>query len=226
MDFGLSDRGSLEHYKSQEYVYGWPLSETKDSVSCFLDRKPLPNLYSPTMPQSSSKIKAISMVSDKKLNSISQLDLSALSRALSKTPTYETYKTLLTYRRTLQLLSANVDLRVEQADDVLSKTSEDLGNMATALANACNSTASPSQTTRPTLLVREALRETMKLQMLYEREDVNERVNCRHEQIQVQMHLQAVIKRVEKVEEALVKKYGVHTVDDEGKPLLNEPNVE
>ena len=177
------------------------------------------------MPQSFSKIEAISTVLDEKLNSISQLDLLALDRGLSRKPTYEAYKTLLTYRRTLQSLNANVDLRVEQADDALSKTSEDLSNTATALVNACNSTASPCQTTRPTL-VGEALSGTMKLQMLYQREKVNVLVNCRREQMQAQMYLQAVIKRVEEVEWALVEKYGIHTVDDEGKPLLNEHNVE
>ena len=177
------------------------------------------------MPQSLSKIEAISTVPDKKFNSISQLDLSALDRALTRKPTYEAYKTLLTYRRTLTCLNANVDLRVEQADEALSKTSEDLSNTATALVNACNSTASPRQTTRRTL-VGEALRGTMKLQMLYQREKVNVLVNCRREQMHAQMYLQAVNKRVEEVEWALVEKYGIHTVDDKGKPLLNEHNVE
>ena len=174
------------------------------------------------MPQSFSKIEAISTVPDEKLNSISQLDLPALGRALSRKPTYEAHNTLLTYRRTLQSLSANVDLRVE---DTLNKTSEDLSNTATALVNACNSRASPCQTTHPTL-VSEALRSTIKLQMLYQREKVNVLVNCRREQMQAQMYLQAVNKRVEEVEWALVEKYGIHTVDDEGKPLLNEHNVE
>ena len=177
------------------------------------------------MPQSFSKIEAISTVPDEKLDSISQLDLSALDRALTRSQTYEAYKTLLTYRRTLICLNANVDLRVEQANEALSKTSEDLSNTATALVNACNSTASPRQTTRPTF-VREALRGTMKLQMLYQREKVNVLVNCRREQMHAQMYLQAVNKRVEEVERALVKEYGIHTVDDEGKVLLNEHNVE
>ena len=177
------------------------------------------------MPQSFSKIEAISTMPDEKLDSISQLDLSALDRALTRSQTYEAYKTLLTYRRTLICLNANVDLRVEQANEALSKTSEDLSNTATALINACNSTASPRQTTRPTF-VREALRGTMKLQMLYQREKVNVLVNCRREQMHAQMYLQAVNKRVVEVERALVKKYGIHTVDDEGKVLLNEHNVE
>ena len=177
------------------------------------------------MPQSFSKIEAISTMPDEKLDSISQLDLSALDRALTRSQTYEAYKTLLTYRRTLICLNANVDLRVEQANEALSKTSEDLSNTATALVNACNSTASPRQTTRPTF-VREALRGTMKLQMLYQREKVNVLVNCRREQMHAQMYLQAVNKRVVEVERALVKKYGIHTVDDEGKVLLNEHNVE
>ena len=66
----------------------------------------------------------------------------------------------------------------------------------------------------------------MKLQMLYQREKVNALVDCRCEQMQARMHLEAVTKRVEEVEQALVKKYGIHTADDEGKPLLNEHNVE
>lgn len=169
------------------------------------------------------------MVPDEKLNSISQLDLSALARALSREPTYEAYKSLLTHRRTLQSLNANVDVRVEHADDALNKTSEDLSNTATALVNAlvnaCNSPPSPGQTTRPSL-VGEALRGTMKLQMLYQRENVNVLVNCRREQMQAQMYREAVDQRVEEVEWALVKKYGIHTFDDEGKPLLNEYNVE
>ena len=175
----------------------------------------------------SFKIEAISTMPDEKLNSISQLDHSALDRVLSRKPSYEAYKTLLTYRRTLQSLNANVDSRVAQADDALSKTSEDLGNTATALVNACcTSAASPRHTiTRPTLVV-EALRATMKLQMLYQREKVDVLVNCRREQMQAQMHLQEVNRRVEKVEWALVRKYGIHTVDDEGMPLLNEHNVE
>ena len=174
------------------------------------------------MPQS-FKIEAISTMPDEKLNSISQLDLSALDRFLSRKPSYEAYKTLLTYRRTLQSLNANVDSRVAQADDALSKTSEDIGNTATALVNACTSAMSPCH--RPTL-VGEALRVSMKLQMLYQREKVDVLVNCRREQMQAQMHLQEVNRRVEKVEWALVRKYGIHTVDDEGMPLLNEHNVE
>ena len=174
------------------------------------------------MPRLSSNIEAISTVPDEKLNSISQLDLSALGRALSREPTYEAYKALLTYRRTLQSLNANVDVRVEHADDALNKTSEDLSNTATALVNVCTS---PGPTTCPSL-VGEALRGTMKLQMLYQRENVNVLVNCRREQMQAQMHLQAVDKRVEEVEWALVKKYGIHTFDDEGNPLLSEHNVE
>ena len=167
------------------------------------------------MPQLSSNIEAISTVPDEKLNSISQLDLSALDRALSRNPTYEAYKTLLTYRRTLQSLKANVDLRVEQADDALSKTSEDLGNTAAALVNACTSALSPGHTTRLNL-VGEALRGTMKLQMLYQRENVNGLVDCRREQMRAQMYLHTVDKRVEEVEWDLVMKYGIHIVDDGG----------
>ena len=178
------------------------------------------------MTYSSDKIEAISTVLDEKLNSISQLDRSALDRGLSRKPTYEAYKTLLAYRHTLISLNANVDLRVEQADDALSKTSEDISNTATALVNACNSTASsPSQTARPAL-IREALSGTMKLQMLYQREKANALVDCRCEQMQAQMHLQAVTRRVEEVERALVKKYEIHAIADEGRPLLNEHNVE
>ena len=182
---------------------------------CFLDRKPLPNLRTPTMPPISSNIEAISTVPDEKLNSISQLDLSTLRRALSREPTYIAYKSLLTYRRTLHSLNANVDLRVEHADDALNKTSEDLGNTATALVNVCTS---PGQTT-----IGQALRATMKLQMLYQRENVNVLVNCRREQMRAQIYQEAVDRRVEEVEWALVEKYGV---DDEGKPLLNEHDVE
>ena len=178
------------------------------------------------MPQLPGNIEAISTVPDEKLNSTSQLELPTLDRALSQKPSYEAYHTLLTYRRTLQSLNTNVDLRVEQADNALSKTSEDLGNTAAALVSACcASAASPGLTARSNL-VAEALRGTMKLQMLYQRENVDGLVNCRREQMRAQMYLRAVDRRVEEVEAALVAKYGIRSVDEEGKRLLDGHDVE
>ena len=177
------------------------------------------------MPQWSGKIEAISIVADENLKSISQLDLKTLSRALSRKPTYAIYKTLLTYWSTLQRLNVNVNLTVKQADDALGKASDDLSNTTTALVNACNFTTSPHPTSRP-LVAGEALIGTMKLQTIYQREKVDVLVRCRREQMHAQMYLQRVDRRVEKVERALVKKYGILTADDEGMPLLNVHNTE
>ena len=177
------------------------------------------------MPQSSGKIEIISIVPDDKLSSVSQIDLGTLHQALSRKPTYKAYKTLLVHHHTLQCLNANVDLRVQQADDAFKKVSEDLRNTAVALANACNSTASAHPATRPPI-VGEVLQGIIELQTFYQREKVHVLLQCRWDQTGAQRLIQEVNKRVKKVEQALVKKYGIPTLDDEGNPLLNGHNIE
>lgn len=177
------------------------------------------------MPQSSGKIETIAIVPDDELSSAYQIDLPSLNRALSRKPTYKVYKTLLVHHRTLKCLNSNVDLRVQKADAALNKASENLRNTAVTLANACNSTASANPATRPSI-VGEVLQGIVELQTFYQREKVSVLLRCRWDQIQAQKFLQETSKRVKKVEQTLVKKYGIHTVDDEGNPLLNEHNVE
>lgn len=177
------------------------------------------------MSQSFGKIETISIVRDDELYSAYQIDLPSLNRALSRKPTYKTYKTLLVHQRTLECLNANVDLRVQKAEAALNKASENLKNTIVTLANACNSTASANPATRPPI-VGGVLQGIMELQIFYQREKVSVLLQCRWDQIQAQRLLQQTSKRVNKVEQSLVKKYGIHTVDDEGEPLLNEHNVE
>ena len=160
------------------------------------------------MPGSSIENETISTVPNEKLSSIGQIHLPTLSRALKRKSTYKAYK-----------------VRVGKADDALNKASEDRRTTETALANACASTASPYPITRPAI-VGEALTGIIGLQKFYQHEKADILVECRREQSHVQTLIRAVNERVEKVEKALVKRFGIHTVDDEGNPLLNVHNVE
>ena len=186
---------------------------------------PSPKLCTATMPGSSIENETISTVPNEKLSSMGQIHLPTLSRALKRKSTYRAYKALRGHRSTLECLNAKVNLRAGKADDALNKASEDRRNTEIALTNACASTASPYPTTRPAI-VGEVLRGIIGLQKFYEHEKVGLVVECRREQRHVQTLIRAVNKRVGKVEEALVQKFGIHTVDDEENPLLNVHNIE
>ena len=177
------------------------------------------------MPGSSIENETISTVPNEKLSSIGQIHLPTLNRALKRKSTYKAYKALRVHRSTLECLNSNVNLRVGKADDALNKASEDRRNTEIALANACSSTASLYPTTRPAI-VGEVLQGIIELQKFYQHEKADVLVECRREQRHVQTLIRAVNTKVEKVEKALVKKFGIHTVDDEENPLLNVHNVE
>lgn len=169
-------------------------------------------------------IETISTIPDEELSSVDQIDISALQQALSKKPTYKAYKALLVHRRTLQCLKMNVDLMVEVADDALYKALENRNKAEQALANACNSTMSLYPATCLPLSGK-ALQTIIELQTVYYDEKVGVLVECDFEQQRAQRVLDDVNKRVKKMEQALVKKFGIHTIDDEGNPLYMQ-NVE
>ena len=173
------------------------------------------------MPQTPGGIEAIPKVPHKELNSISQIDLPTLSRAFSRKPAYKAYKTLIGYRHTLQRLHSHVNLRVEQADDALHKASKNLHNTAIALVNACSSPMSFHPESHPHIMNSEVLKGVLELQKYHQGEKMDALVKCRCEQMHVQSYIQTVSEILEKDERALVKNFGVHTVDDEGKPLLS-----
>lgn len=170
------------------------------------------------MPPFSGKIEPISIIPNEELSSIDQIDVSAFRRALLKKPTYKAYKALLVHRHTLQSLNLDVDLMVEQADDALYKASENRGKTERALANACDSSMYPYPTTCPPIASK-AFQSIIELQTFYHDEKVCVLMECVSEQGRAQTLLRRVNSRVEKVEQALVKKFGIHTVDDEGNPL-------
>ena len=170
------------------------------------------------MPHSSSKMEPISFVPDEKLSSIDQMDLSALSRALINKPTYKTYKNLLAHHRSLQCLNAKLELRVMNADDAFTEASANRENTVKALTNACNSTASPYPTTCPPV-IGNVLQGIIELQRFYQEEKEKVLEECRREQSRVHTFILKTNKRVDKVEKALVKRFGIPTIDDEGNPM-------
>ncbi|KAL9135605.1 MAG: hypothetical protein Q9175_003205 [Cornicularia normoerica] len=169
------------------------------------------------MPLFSGTTETISTVPEKELSSIDQIDIFAFRRALLKKPTYKAYKALLVHRRAIQCLKTNVDLMVKEADDALYKASEN-SRKTKALANDCDSTMSPSALTCPPIAGK-VLQSIIELQTFYLDEREGVLIECVFEQGRALALLQEVNKKVEKVEHALVKKYGIHTVDDEGDPL-------
>ena len=177
------------------------------------------------MSLSSRKIETISTVPDEELCSIDQIDISALGQALSKKPTYKAYKALLVHRHTLRCLKINVDHMVEVADAALCKASENRKKAEQTLVNACNSTVSPNPATSPPISGK-ALQTIIELQTMYYDEQVSVLVECDFEQGRAQRVLDDVNKRVKKIEQAWVKKFGYHTVDDEGNPVYMQQNVE
>ena len=92
------------------------------------------------------------------------------------------------------------------------------------LADVCDSTKSPYPITRPSI-AGSVLETIIDLQIVYskEKEDVLLKYNL--ERGYVLGSLDYVSSRIRKMERALVKKYGIHTIDDKGNPLDME-NVE
>lgn len=182
------------------------------------------------MPQSSGKIETIGDVSDAFLSSPYQIDIPSLNRALSRKPTYKTYKTLLVHQRTLKCLNANVDRRLQKADAELDFASESLkrtaGYLADALADACNSTASPTTTETDPTIVGSTLRAIIGHQTFSQEVSMADVLECRSDQLHARKLLEGTSERVKKVEQKLVKKYDILTVDDEGKQLLDEHKME
>lgn len=170
------------------------------------------------MPLFAGKIEAISTIPDEELSSFDQIDLSAFHRARSKKPTYKSYNALLIHRCTLRSLKRNVDLMVEQANDALFKASENRRKTLQALAHACESTRSPHSLTCPPIAGK-VLQNIIELQTFYHDERAIVLTECQVEQRRAQVLLVAVDERLTKTEQVLVKKFGIHTVDDEGNPL-------
>ena len=183
-----------------------------------------PSPFPPTMPLVSGKIEPISIIPEEELSAVDQINVSAFRRALVKKPIYKAYCSLLAYRHALRRLKINVDLLVEEADDGLRKATENFNMTGQALVNACDSTKSPYPTTSPTV-AGEVFKNIMELQKLYHAERLEVALECHFEEGYVRGRLYAANKRVQKLEAVLVKKFGIHAVDDEGKPL-DMQNVE
>lgn len=111
-----------------------------------------------------------------------------------------------------------MDSIFEEAHDAQRKASDNYNKTAEALANACDATMSPYSTTSPPI-VGKALQTILELQMFYHDERMGVVIERGVERGQVKGFLRAVNEKVEEVEQVLVKKYGIHTVDDEGNPL-------
>ncbi|CAF9942255.1 MAG: hypothetical protein ALECFALPRED_009635 [Alectoria fallacina] len=170
------------------------------------------------MPLVFGKPEPISIIPEEELSAVDQINVSAFRRALVKKPTYKAYCSLLAYRRALRCLKINVDLLVEEADDGLRKATDNYNKTAQALANACDSTKSPWPTTCPTV-AGEVFQNIMELQALYHEEKLEVCLECHFDEGRARAFLDAVNKRVQKLETVLVKKFGIHAVDDEGNPL-------
>lgn len=176
------------------------------------------------MPLFSGKIEIISTTPDEELSSVDQIDCLAFSRALCRKSSYKAYSALLIHRRTLQCLNANVNLIVQEAEDARFKAFENREKTEQALANACISTMS-SYPTRCPSIARKALESIMELQTFYLDERAGALVECVLERECAQAFLYKADKRLKKVEQALVERNDIHTVDDEGEPL-DVQNVE
>lgn len=104
---------------------------------------------------------------------------------------------------------------VDEADGAVGKAAENYRKTAQAIANSCNSAALP-----PPPIAGKALQTIIELQKFYHDQRMGVLVECSLERGRVSALVIEVNKRIAKVEQVLVKKYGIHTIDDEGKPLV------
>lgn len=171
------------------------------------------------MPFLAGEIEPITTTPDEELSSIDQINYPALTKAWLKKPTYKAYKTLVVHRRTLQRLSTNLDLIVQEASDAVSKASDNVKKTLQTYLDACGSTAtSPDPTTSPPI-AGEVLKTITELQAFYFAEKFDAGTQCSSERGRAHAVFDKVNERVQQMERALVKKFGIHTVDDEGLPL-------
>ena len=166
----------------------------------------------------SDNIESISTTPDEELSSLDQIDIYAVGRALARKSTYKAYKALLVHRRTLQCLQTNVDLTLEKANEALSMAVENIRKTEQAIANICDSPMYADPTTPPPIAYG-VLTSILALQKFYYTERFEALRQCAFERGRVLAFTRAVDKRVEKVQKALVKKFGIVAVDDEGVPL-------
>ena len=107
---------------------------------------------------------------------------------------------------------------VDEADGALQKASENFRKTVQTLAKACDSDTLPYPQTSPPI-VGNALQSIIKQQKFYHDQRMGVLVERGFEAGRVLALLNEVNKRIAKVEQDLVKKYGIHTIDDEGNPL-------
>ncbi len=154
---------------------------------------------------------------------IDKLNDPAVLEAASK-PTYKNYKFVLAHRRTLQSFKTKLDLMVKAAYDVLFEAVENHSKTYQTLTDVCDFTKSPFPTTRPSI-AGDVLQTIIELQVVYSKEKEDVLLEYTIERGYVLGRLGYLNSRIRKMERALVKKYGIHTVDDEGNPL-DMQNVE
>ena len=164
------------------------------------------------------KIEPISTAPDGKLCSFHQIDVEALCRALRKKPRYKAYKALLSHRRVLECLKTNLDLKAKEAVEARQKAINDY-NKTWALAHACHVSTESSRAIKCPAIAGEMLDTILEWQKFYQDQKVEALEECAVEHGRVQYFLLALNKRVEKVEGALVTRYGIWTTDEEGNPL-------
>ena len=163
-------------------------------------------------------IEPISTRPDEKLYSSLQIDIEAFSRALHKKPTYKAYKALLGHRLTLECLKHSLELKVKEAVEARDKASNNY-TKTSALAHACHVSAGSSRPVKCPAIAGDMLDTVSEWQKIFQvrkREALDE---CEQELGLVQGWLERLRKRVEKVEGALVKAYGILKMIDEGHSL-------
>ncbi len=176
----------------------------------------LSSLHTKTMPLVSGKFKPSTIPIDK-------LNDPAVLEAASK-PTYKNYKFLLAHRRTVQSFKTNLDLMVKAAYDALFEAAENYSKTYQILTDACDSTKSPFPNTRPSI-AGDVLQKIIEMQGVYSKEKEDVLLEYNLERGYVLGELVYMNRRIRKVERALVKRYGIHTIDDDGNPL-DMQNVE
>ena len=159
------------------------------------------------------KFEPISTVPDEKLSSSHQIDTEAFFRALRKKPTYKTYKVLLSHRRVLECLQKNLELKLEQAVEAHHKAFNDC-TKTWSLTHACHVSTDSSRPIKCPAIAGDVLDSIMESQMFYveRRGEVQEEVT--KELDSVLGYVEALNKRVQKVERVLVKKYGIWAPGD------------
>ena len=164
------------------------------------------------------KFEPISTVPDEKLCSSSQIDIEAFFRALRKKPSYKAYKALLSHRRILERLQKHLELKAEEAAEARNKAWKEW-TKTWSLSHACHVSADSSRPIKCPAIAGDVLDSILESQQFYVERRVEAFEECAQEFGSVTGLLEALNKRVQKVEAVLEKMYVIGTLGDREKEL-------